>query len=80
MMRIPDARIMAARGASLDKRDEYTEAKEAMFFYTDTAGPPWIIVKPDDKKRARLACMQHFLPSLPYLKKKIRTSSTGPTR
>ena len=40
-----------------------------MFFYTDTAGPPWIIVKPDDKKRARLACMQHFLPSLPYLKK-----------
>ena len=51
-----------------------------MFFYTDTAGPPWIIVKPDDKKRARLACMQHFLPSLPYLKKKIRTPSTGQTR
>ena len=44
------------------------------------AGPPWIIVKPDDKKRARLACMQHFLPSLPYLKKKIRTPSTGQTR
>ena len=37
-----------------------------MFFYTDTAGPPWIIVKPDGKKRARPACMQHFLPSLPY--------------
>ena len=50
-----------------------------MFFYTDTAGPPWIIVKSDDKKRGRLACMQHFLPSLPYLKK-IRTSATGPTR
>ena len=40
-----------------------------MFFHTYTAGRPWIIVKPDDKKRARLACMQHFLPSLPYLKK-----------
>ena len=40
-----------------------------MFFYTDTAGPPWIIVKSDGKKRARLACMQHFLSSLPYLKK-----------
>ena len=40
-----------------------------MFFYTDTAGPPWIIVKPDDKKRARLACMQHFLSSLPYRQK-----------
>lgn len=55
--------------ASLDKWDAYTEAKEAMFFYTDTADSPWIIVKSDDKKRARLNCMQHFLSSLPYPKK-----------
>jgi polyphosphate kinase 2 (PPK2 family) len=27
--------------ASLDKWDDYTEAKEAMFFYTDTADAPW---------------------------------------
>jgi len=46
---------------SRDKWKEYTEAKEAMFFYTDTADVPWIIVKSDDKKRARLNCMQHFL-------------------
>ena len=52
--------------ASLDKWDDYTEAKEAMFFYTDTADSPWVIVKSDDKKRARLNCMQHFLASLPY--------------
>jgi polyphosphate kinase 2 len=52
--------------ASLDKWDAYTEAKEAMFFYTDTADAPWTIVKSDDKKRARLNCMQHFLSSLPY--------------
>jgi len=52
--------------ASLDKWDDYTEAKEAMFFYTDTADSPWVIVKSDDKKRARLSCMQHFLASLPY--------------
>ena len=52
--------------ASLDKWDAYTEAKEAMFFYTDTADAPWTIVKSDDKKRARLACMQHFLSALPY--------------
>jgi len=52
--------------ASLDKWDEYTEAKEAMFFYTDTADAPWTIVKSDDKKRARLNCMQHFLSSQPY--------------
>jgi polyphosphate kinase 2 len=52
--------------ASLDKWDDYTEAKEAMFFYTDTADARWTIVKSDDKKRARLNCMQHFLSSLPY--------------
>jgi polyphosphate kinase 2 len=52
--------------ASLDKWDAYTEAKEAMFFYTDTADAPWTIVKADDKKRARLNCMQHFLSMMPY--------------
>ena len=51
---------------SRDKWQEYTEAKEAMFFYTDTADAPWTIIKSDDKKRARLNCMQHFLSSLDY--------------
>ena len=45
---------------------EYTQAKEAMFFYTDTADAPWTVIKSDDKKRARLNCMQHFLSSLDY--------------
>jgi len=52
--------------ASLDKWEDYTEAKEAMFFYTDTADAPWTIIKSNDKKRARLNAMQHFLSSLPY--------------
>ncbi|KFI27459.1 polyphosphate kinase 2 [Paenirhodobacter enshiensis] len=52
--------------ASLDKWDDYTEAKEAMFFYTDTADSPWVIVKSNDKKRARLNCMKHFLSTLDY--------------
>jgi polyphosphate kinase 2 len=51
---------------SLDKWSEYTAAKEAMFFYTDTADAPWTVIKSDDKKRARLSCMQHFLRNLPY--------------
>ncbi len=51
---------------SFDKWDDYTEAKEAMFFYTDTADAPWAIIKSNDKKRARLECMRHFLNSLPY--------------
>ena len=58
--------------ASLDKWDDYTEAKEAMFFYTDTADAPWTVVKSDDKKRARLNCMQHFLSTLPYPQKNTK--------
>ena len=52
--------------ASLDKWEDYTEAKEAMFFYTHTADAPWTIVKSNDKKRARLEAMRHFLHSLEY--------------
>ena len=52
--------------ASIDKWDDYTEAKEAMFFYTDTADAPWTVVKSDCKKRARLNAMRFVLNSLDY--------------
>ena len=52
--------------ASLDKWDDYTEAKEAMFFYTDTADAPWTVVKSNDKKRARLGAMRHVLSHFEY--------------
>lgn len=52
--------------ASLSKWEDYTEAKEAMFFYTDTADAPWTIVKSNDKKRARLETMRHFLYGIDY--------------
>ncbi len=52
--------------ASLDKWQNYTEAKEAMFFYTDTADAPWTVVKSDCKKRARLNAMRFVLHSLDY--------------
>lgn len=52
--------------ASLAKWADYTEAKEAMFFYTDTADAPWTIIKSNDKKRARLNCMKHFLNAIDY--------------
>jgi polyphosphate kinase 2 len=57
--------------ASLDKWDEYTRAKEAMFFHTDTADSPWTVVKSDDKKRARLNAMRYILHSLPYTGKSV---------
>ena len=52
--------------ASLDKWHEYTEAKEAMFFYTDTADAPWTVVKSDCKKRARINAMKYVLNALDY--------------
>jgi polyphosphate kinase 2 len=51
---------------SLDKWDDYTDAKEAMFFYTDTADAPWTVVKSNDKKRARLEAMRHILEKFDY--------------
>ncbi len=52
--------------ASLDKWQQYTEAKEAMFFYTDTADAPWTVVKSDCKKRARINAMRFVLNELDY--------------
>ena len=62
--------------ASLDRWDDYTEAKEAMFFYTDTADAPWVIVKSNDKKRARLNTMRHFLSTVDYPNKDLAVVGT----
>lgn len=56
--------------ASLDKWTEYTLAKEAMFYHTDTAESPWIVIKSDDKKRARLNAMRYVLHKIDYQDKK----------
>ncbi|MCB1635057.1 MAG: polyphosphate kinase 2, partial [Xanthomonadales bacterium] len=57
--------------ASLDKWDDYTRAKEAMFFYTDIAEAPWIVIKSDCKKRARLNALRYVLHRLPYSSKTL---------
>ncbi len=57
--------------ASLDKWDDYTRAKEAMFCETDTADAPWTVIKSDCKKRARLNAMRYVLHKLPYNKKDV---------
>ncbi len=57
--------------ASLDKWDDYTRAKEAMFFETDTADSPWTVIKSDCKKRARLNAMRYVLHKLPYANKDV---------
>jgi polyphosphate kinase len=55
--------------ASLQRWDEYTEAKQAMFFYTDTADAPWTVVKSNDKKRARIEAMRYVLSGFDYAEK-----------
>jgi len=60
--------------ASLDKWDNYTEAKEAMFFYTDTKDSPWTVVKSDCKKRARLNAIRHVLASADYPNKDVNVA------
>ena len=45
---------------------EYSKAKDEMFAHTDTKQVPWYVVHGDDKKRARLNCIHHFLSLIPY--------------
>jgi polyphosphate kinase 2 len=52
--------------ASLDKWDEYTQAKEAMFARTDLPDAPWTVVKSNDKRRARLETIRNILALIPY--------------
>ena len=55
--------------ASLHRWEDYTAAKEAMFFYTDTADAPWTVVKSNDKRRARLEAMRAVLARFDYPEK-----------
>ena len=52
--------------ASLDKFDAYTEARNAMFFYTDTAESPWTVINSNEKRRARLEAIRSVLHALDY--------------
>jgi len=45
---------------------DYSKAKDEMFSYTDTKVSPWFVVNADDKRRARLNCIRHFLSLIPY--------------
>jgi polyphosphate kinase 2 (PPK2 family) len=47
--------------ASLERWDDYTRAKEAIFQHTDTDQAPWVVVKSNDKKRGRVEAMRHVL-------------------
>ncbi|MCB1528566.1 MAG: polyphosphate kinase 2 [Hyphomicrobiaceae bacterium] len=46
--------------------EQYTKAKEEMFERTNIPEAPWYIVEGNDKKRARLNCIEHLLAQVPY--------------
>ena len=46
----------------------YSRARDAMLKATDTKHAPWYILRADDKRRARLNCLAHFLSLIPYEK------------
>jgi len=52
---------------SRDKWVEYSQAKDTMFAHTNIPEAPWFTVEADDKKRARLNCISHFLSKIPYV-------------
>ncbi|MEI6858689.1 MAG: polyphosphate kinase 2 [Shewanella sp.] len=52
--------------ASLAHWDDYTKAKDAMMFNTNTKDAPWTVIRSDDKKRGRINCMRHFLHQFDY--------------
>ncbi|NEQ20406.1 MAG: polyphosphate kinase 2 [Microcoleus sp. SIO2G3] len=52
---------------SRDRWVDYSQAKDAMFAHTNIPEAPWFTVEADDKKRARLNCISHFLSKIPYV-------------
>ncbi len=70
MARIDDPtkrwKLSAVDLASREKWTEYSQAKDQMLLYTDTAMAPWFVVDADNKKRARLNCIHHLLSQIPY--------------
>jgi polyphosphate kinase 2 len=51
---------------SYTRWDDYTEARDAMFEATHTAWAPWHVVHSDDKEKARLNLIRHFLGMVPH--------------
>jgi polyphosphate kinase len=53
---------------SREKWYEYSRARDMMFEATDTKAAPWYILRSDDKKSARLNCIEHLLSLIPHKK------------
>ena len=52
--------------ASLTRWDDYTKARDEMFARTHNEATPWLCIKANDKRRARLAAIKSVLQEIPY--------------
>jgi len=52
--------------ALVDRWDDFTAAKSAMFAATDTDYARWTVIRSNDKRRARVAALRHVLSRVPY--------------
>ena len=69
-------KLSATDLASLDKWDDYSDAKEAMFYYSSTEWAPWTVVRSNDKKRGRLEAMRWVLHHVDYADKDTEVVGT----
>ena len=51
---------------SVNRWDDYSEAKDNMLEHTDTEASPWYLVESDNKKKARINCISHLLSLIDY--------------
>ena len=49
-----------------ERWEDFSQAKDEMFNYTDIKQAPWYVVEADDKRRARLNCIHHLLNMIPF--------------
>ncbi|MAT62157.1 MAG: polyphosphate kinase 2 [Micrococcales bacterium] len=51
---------------SIARWEDYSRAKDDMFVHTDVSPAHWYVVESDDKRRARINCINHLLSTIPY--------------
>jgi polyphosphate kinase 2 len=57
---------------------DYTFYRDEMFSKTHTTYSPWIVVKTNDKKKARIECIRHVLSQFDYQEGEIQKIMTNP--
>jgi polyphosphate kinase 2 len=59
---------------AVSRFDDYSRARDAMLFHTDTPAAPWTVVNSNEKKRARLESIRHVLWSIDYAGKDTKVA------